>query len=374
MTASILLIAMFVATFSFSAALMILYPRLSRKSLSFGISIPAREWASPPVSEIRRRYERSGTLLTIAAAVPACLSFLLWDLDTPWPALGYTGSLCALIIGFGVLYLIGHRRMRRLKAGTDWDRTADNLVSIRTEFQHGKTSPSPLWFVPMVLSVPASLLAIALFYNGAPDPVPTHFNGMGVADAWSPKQPGTFLTGPVMQLLMLVVFAFAWISIRKSKQQIDPAQPEASAEQNRRFRYAWSAFILASGNAMCWMFILIPLSMLARVPASWFLSITVAVCIGVVGGAVWLSVRYGQGGSRLGTVTARENGVVINRNDDRHWKLGVFYFNPEDPALFLEKRFGIGWTMNFGRPLSWAVVGVLLALIAGSLFLPALLP
>jgi 4-diphosphocytidyl-2-C-methyl-D-erythritol kinase len=53
----------------------------------------------------------------------------------------------------------------------------------------------------------------------------------------------------------------------------------------------------------------------------------------------------------------------INRDDDRYWKLGVFYYNPDDPSLFIEKRFGIGWTSNFGRPMSWVLFIGLIVLI-----------
>lgn len=38
------------------------------------------------------------------------------------------------------------------------------------------------------------------------------------------------------------------------------------------------------------------------------------------------------------------------RDDDRYWPGGFFYNNPDDPALFVPKRYGLGWTMNFGHP------------------------
>jgi uncharacterized membrane protein len=41
---------------------------------------------------------------------------------------------------------------------------------------------------------------------------------------------------------------------------------------------------------------------------------------------------------------------------DACWKWGVFYFNPADPAILIEKRFGIGYTLNFGNRWSWAVM------------------
>jgi uncharacterized membrane protein len=56
---------------------------------------------------------------------------------------------------------------------------------------------------------------------------------------------------------------------------------------------------------------------------------------------------------------------VIDRDDDQHWKLGQFYYNKNDPALFLEKRFGIGWTVNLARPLAWITFLVIILLAVG---------
>ncbi|HUJ28098.1 MAG TPA: DUF5808 domain-containing protein [Myxococcales bacterium] len=32
------------------------------------------------------------------------------------------------------------------------------------------------------------------------------------------------------------------------------------------------------------------------------------------------------------------------------WRAGIFYYDPADPALFVPKRSGLGYTFNFGRP------------------------
>lgn len=43
------------------------------------------------------------------------------------------------------------------------------------------------------------------------------------------------------------------------------------------------------------------------------------------------------------------------------WKLGgVVYYAPDDPAVFVPKRLGIGQTLNFARPASWIVLGAIL--------------
>lgn len=52
------------------------------------------------------------------------------------------------------------------------------------------------------------------------------------------------------------------------------------------------------------------------------------------------------------------------RDDDRYWLLGGFmYSNPDDPALFVINRWGIGITPNLAHPLAVRVaIGFLVVL------------
>jgi uncharacterized membrane protein len=48
----------------------------------------------------------------------------------------------------------------------------------------------------------------------------------------------------------------------------------------------------------------------------------------------------------------------------------MFYINPSDPALFVEKRFGIGYKVNLGNRWSWIfLVITLLPLILVNFYL-----
>jgi uncharacterized membrane protein len=55
---------------------------------------------------------------------------------------------------------------------------------------------------------------------------------------------------------------------------------------------------------------------------------------------------------------ARSACRVGGRAPESCWKAGVFYVNPDDPSIFVEKRIGIGYTLNFAHPLSWLIVGL----------------
>ena len=54
------------------------------------------------------------------------------------------------------------------------------------------------------------------------------------------------------------------------------------------------------------------------------------------------------------------------RDDDRYWYGDFFYNNSNDPAVFVPKRYGLGWTVNFGQP-----AGKLI--LIGTLLLPLVL-
>ncbi|MGE0042250.1 MAG: DUF5808 domain-containing protein [Vicinamibacterales bacterium] len=42
--------------------------------------------------------------------------------------------------------------------------------------------------------------------------------------------------------------------------------------------------------------------------------------------------------------------------DHASWRLGRLYVNRRDPALFVPTRVGVGWTLNFGRPMAILVM------------------
>ncbi len=79
--------------------------------------------------------------------------------------------------------------------------------------------------------------------------------------------------------------------------------------------------------------------------------------------SILVSVVYGQSGSRLFVRMGAADEMPAD--NDRFWKLGVFYCNPDDPSVFLPERFGIGWTINFARPGAWAFIVVFVAATAG---------
>lgn len=57
-----------------------------------------------------------------------------------------------------------------------------------------------------------------------------------------------------------------------------------------------------------------------------------------------------------------EESAAGDNTPDECWRWGIVYYNPDDPALLLEKRVGFGWTLNYGNKWSWVCSVAILAI------------
>jgi uncharacterized membrane protein len=89
-----------------------------------------------------------------------------------------------------------------------------------------------------------------------------------------------------------------------------------------------------------------------------------------LGVGYWM-FRVGQGFQK-GVAPAARQDVHGDATPDHAWKAGGFlYFNPRDPAIWVEKRIGFGYTLNMGNSRAWLLIaGMMLApmIIARLLF------
>ncbi|MGH9530090.1 MAG: DUF5808 domain-containing protein [Terriglobales bacterium] len=53
---------------------------------------------------------------------------------------------------------------------------------------------------------------------------------------------------------------------------------------------------------------------------------------------------------------------MLRETNPKHWKFLIFYFNPSEPRLLVQKRSGLPFTLNFARPAAWAITGTTLAI------------
>ncbi|SDF04685.1 hypothetical protein SAMN05216464_11252 [Mucilaginibacter pineti] len=50
----------------------------------------------------------------------------------------------------------------------------------------------------------------------------------------------------------------------------------------------------------------------------------------------------------------------FDRNNYKYWKWGMFYKNPNDPSVWVPKRTGMGWTLNFAHALAYVYLALII--------------
>jgi uncharacterized membrane protein len=155
----------------------------------------------------------------------------------------------------------------------------------------------------------------------------------------------------------------------RSRPETDAADPAGSVDRYRRFLAALTPTILL-------LFALVNASLLVGSLRIWELIPATSASVGLTAGLPLLGiallfvqmVRVGQAGARLRTAAPAASGDgVVNRDDDANWVGGLVYMNREDPAIVVPRRFGVGWTLNLGHPLSWflllATIGIVVVIV-----------
>lgn len=327
-------------------------PFLMRRGEVFAITVPSSAQRDPYLRRLKRRYALTVSVATVALTLIAAI-FALVGNGSAVMVVVIVGTL-ALCFGGYLLMLVYRAKTRTYKREQGWAAEAQESVAAVGEgaVPQALSLRWNLLYVPIIL-VTAAIGIIG--YPHMPDMIPMHADFAGNVNDWEPKSPSVVAFPLFMQAFLFVCFFFSHWVILRSKKWSEPGAPATSALAYGMFVRAQSMFLLASGLALTAVigiaFMLSALDMLSLGQAG---ALVMAVTVPILIGAIAVSVVYGQAGSRV--FKRMQDSDTILADDDEHWKLGVFYFNVDDPSLFLPERFGVGWTVNLARPAVWAIL------------------
>jgi len=359
---------MTVAVVAMLSGFFLMFPRIARRGLLFGVYVGEEAAQGSEAQGLKSRWTR--VVLTWTA-----LAFAAQWAVTAWsgPLAAYAAALLVLSGGYLLEYVRSHRAARGLAAAT----TPPVAVAYVTP------SPAPrpvLAYAALAVCVGAALLAMgytAVHVGDMPERIPLHFNAAGQPDAYGPRTLASVWFLPVMTLVMGTMLSLVALLVASAKRAVRRDDDGVSLAAQERFRAALSGFLALVAlltTAMLAMMsvgtVQVAIGVASRLPS--LVGVAAILMVGVaVGGAAFLALRFGQGGSRLeagASAAPLTNGLA----DNRYWVMGMFYVNRDDPSFFVEHRFGLGYTINFGN--RKAVVGmiVFLVLILGLAMAPIL--
>lgn len=222
--------------------------------------------------------------------------------------------------------------------------------------------------VAVVLLPPAVFLSLR---SRLPDRVPMHFGLDG--------QPNRFASPDELWVLFFVMgflYGLLWLVLYSTATEKKVAPPEAkerfeALETERRLRVVrlTEGSILVANAVMGTVSISIVIGSLPGGADLLRWGPVAAVALAVVGLATVLGIGV-PGLSRIEKAQRALPGGEALLPPVERWRVGgLIYYAPDDPAVFVPKRFGIGYTLNFARWGAW----LFFVAILGVAFVPILL-
>ncbi len=320
-------------------------PRWSRQDLFFAITVPAAFRETPDGRAILRGYRRESALHAVIAA-----GWIVAGLFVGRFGLAMIGMLWQ-VGGVFAAFLRARTRVQPHAAAPATVREAEVPPRAR---QTGAPRALRIAFPLPVAVMAATALYLRQNWARIPERFATHWDFAGEPNGWSTRSiAGVY--GPLV--IAAAVYGVMWIAgygILHWSRRISATG--RAARQEDRFRLAAATVLFLAGVFIAGLIgwtSLLPLRSNPDASPSmgWMLLATAAFGVTVV----VVLVR-----NRPGRVPAAPGAPVGDRTADRDWKAGMFYVNRNDPALLIEKRFGVGYTLNFGHPWAWILLGTLL--------------
>lgn len=193
-----------------------------------------------------------------------------------------------------------------------------------------------------------------------PGLLPVHFDDEAIADKFVRASYAIILVPVWIQLALAIVFgAIAVLLLYRTQKTRSAVENETHRQERERMLMTaeaisllaaiWVTFqgLLAIRLIMMWQL------MCCGLGTIYYQSLVVCIVLSaIVGVRAAVYLQYPE--------------PIARRTEDAHWRFRAMYFNRQDPALFVPRRNGPGWTVNFGRPQAIVFLGLAVLVTIGA--------
>jgi len=176
--------------------------------------------------------------------------------------------------------------------------------------------------------------ALPRLLQGLPDPLPTHFDRVGHPNGWTPHAALPWIMLGLPAIIWLLILLAGRATVGSSQ---DPDGRKAVAMAPMRGLSATGILLLLGS-----------VTLISRYG------------LGIMGWAVagFIGLMVMGLVAMIRTLKAQSPPLP----EDDHYRWGVIYANAQDSRLWVPKRLGVGWTLNFGHLASWLILLLILAI------------
>lgn len=265
------------------------------------------------------------------------------------PPLAVLTSLASTAAAF-VIYIAYARRLRPFAIESTATRFASPLRARRL------ADYTRRWLEAAILLLVGATFALLIhYYPQLPERMPVHWNPAGEPDRWARKSLTTVFFLPALGVYLHVFFLVLKHDLVQAKMTLPDSHTAKFLRGKERHLLSNARLVDWARVSIALLFFVISLLMVTTAidelnryarPASIAVWIVVAA---MLAGIIHFIRRMKHINDELRRVAGEW--YAQRPADERHWRHGgLTYYNPEDPALVVEKLVGYGYTLNMAHP------------------------
>lgn len=345
--------------------------KFSNKGIVFGVRVPKEYERCEEIKTLEKKYKKVYILSILPFII--ILNFIVFICPKLYVFITATFLLVSIV---NIPVIVYWKKLSELKKEKKWGKLGRNVVVVDTSIRKPKNnediaSIKNKHFLLLIVVPIINMILTLIYYKNVPDIFPIHFNSSGIADRFASKSGLSGLINlmilPLMEIVMILFFMVINKFAINGKVDINSGTLSEIKEQSKTFKMYNSIFLYSILIEIVILFSLIQFSIIYSWSSNVIKLITIISLIVILFTVIVITMigyKIGQGGKNI---KINKKDEEIYRDDDKNWILGNFYYNRNDPSIFVEKRIGIGWDVNLGNPIGMIIMILPIILIIATI-------
>lgn len=364
-----MIIALFLFIYVVTTGVQAFLPSVVKSTTAFGVTFPPQQSQHVVLTQAKKNYSKFVCLLSFIGII---VIFVLATVVFQWHEEQVVIMIIVVMLFVQIvavsIYMYFHKKIHRTKQQENWFGQVKQVrVVDLTARQRDAMLPTHFYLVLFLFPV-VLFLYLMRHYALLPDAIPIHFNFEGKADQFLHKNYSSVLALPFFLLMQLWVTFGMFYGLKRSAIVGLVNAKEASITAQLRLRKYMSYYFFVLAMSFILLVSYMGLALVHHTLAKPTYVMAIFMGFAFINTLTTIALFSIKKRCRM----LYEQDIVSNLadvDDDQYWWLGFVYCNRKDSSVFLEKRLGLGWTLNLGNTWSYilVVLPVILMIVMGIL-------
>lgn len=317
--------------------------KFSDQGIIFGIRVPIEYRKDSKIKTIDKLYKRSCLIYCV----------LVTFLSIAINFFNYSASMIVqiyfLLVAILIPYVKAHNAMKKLKKELGWQALSKNRIILSFENKKEKITLSLWWFlIPLYLGL-VTLAEVFLFYPKIPASLPMQFDFLGNVTSYANsnlfKTKFFIFMLPIFSLFITLISVLIIHFFIKKGDRLNGGKISTLIKEKKIFKREMSLMLFFTSLVISLLFTFLTSIILGvlKVKKVTFMFINILFLTLII----FIPFLFIFKVLKERNVTIYSDEDELYKDDDSFYKLGLFYYNPNDPAIMVEKRVGIGYDFNY---------------------------